>query len=162
MLLGFNNFAFDDHLIIHHIRDKCEDVQITDVRRTLFSSDLKSIMKSKTSLTNEAETLKISTEGAHDGLEDCKLIIDVMTRKYITTDQVKNCSRSFESVINKRNNPLLRSGLIISQTVLMNCHFRSHTKSTTGVMRTTGARTIEGYYCTMYMQCVVMLKFIIL
>ena len=116
LLLGFNNFALDDYLIIHHIRDKCEDVQITDVRRTLFSSDLKSIMKSKTSLTNEAETLKISTEGAHDGLEDCKLIIDVMTRKSITIDQVKHCSRSFESVINKRTNPLLRSGLI-SQTV---------------------------------------------
>ena len=56
LLLGFDNFAFDDHLIIHHIRDKCEDVQKTDVRRTLYSS--KSIMKSKTSLSNEAQTLK--------------------------------------------------------------------------------------------------------
>ena len=64
ILAGFNNFAFDDHVILYHSKEKLSADLMTLIRRKVFTADIKSAIKSKCSLS---ELLRDSN------MKECKL-----------------------------------------------------------------------------------------
>ena len=112
LLIGYNNFAFDDHILLHHLRDKLEDFQFSTIRQYIFSSDIKSILKLQRKLVIEAQDCGIDTTRAHDSAWDCKMVSSLTEARGVAISQIIANSRSFESVYSTKCNPLLRSNMI--------------------------------------------------
>ncbi|CAL4091528.1 unnamed protein product, partial [Meganyctiphanes norvegica] len=70
LLVGFNNSSFDDHVLLHHSREKLQIDLLTAVRKTIFTVDLKSIVKGQGSLAEIYSENKCSGNiQFHDALE---------------------------------------------------------------------------------------------
>ncbi len=116
LLVGYNNYAFDDHVLIHHAKIKLSAELMATFRRKVFTSDLKTILKSKQSLENLL-TASVGPSSAadyelHDALYDCCALVDIMETENVTVKRIADCSRSINSVISRKTNPLLRAKLI--------------------------------------------------
>ena len=115
LLAGFNNFAFDDHLLLYHSKEKLSADLMTLMRRKVFTADIKSAIKSKCSLSEllrDSNMNEYEESDLHDALNDCCALMTVALAHKLSLDSLLGGARSLESVYARRTNPLLRAKLI--------------------------------------------------
>ena len=115
LLLGYNNHAFDDYFLLHHGKRKLENDNMVKLRSKLFSCDLKTVTNCKGKLVDLLRKSNGSQElidMLHDGLQDCKAMLEVIKHKQIKLDSFCAAARSFETIHHHSTDPLLRAGLV--------------------------------------------------
>ena len=112
VLMGYNNFAFDDHWLIFHFKNMLAEKQYSIFCQNLFTADIKSLLKLKRKLVVEAKECGADTSNAHNSVFDCHMVIQLIIAKALELSTCLDSCRSIESVLCERYNPLLRSNLI--------------------------------------------------
>ena len=115
ILVGYNNWSFDDHFLLEHWRKKLDPELFVLIRQKNFTVD---IMRSL-ELTGKLETSlrmcggsEIEAAKLHDALNDCRAVATIMRTKEVRFEKLCSSSRSLETVQQRTTNPLLRAGLI--------------------------------------------------
>ena len=114
LLLGFNNSAFDDHVLLNNCKQYLEDSTFSTVRRKLFSADARSLLNCPRD--KKLKDILVECGGnacdLHNALKDCEALVTIIKAKSLTLDSALEKARSFESVLAKRTNPLIKAKLI--------------------------------------------------
>ena len=114
ILVGYNNWSFDDNFLMEHWRKKVGSELFLLIRRKLLTADLLRCLKLKGTLANVFKTCggsELEATKVHDAMNDCRAVVTVMKKKEVRFDQLCINCRSIEFVQQRATNPLLRAGL---------------------------------------------------
>ncbi len=129
LLLGFNNSAFDDHVLLNNCKHYLDDSLYTRMRRKMFSVDSRSLLNCPRD--KKLKDILVECGGdsrnLHDALKDCEALVTILRAKSFTLESALQKARSFESVLSKRTNPLIKAKLITDAVARympapMSCH----------------------------------------
>lgn len=112
LLIGYNNATFDDHRILINSAKYVEESLYTNIRKTIFTTDCKIIEKTKGSLQELVAKTSKENVDFHDAMGDCRAVASVLQFRHTEFKTLIKSCRSLESVLQKKQHPLLRGKLV--------------------------------------------------
>ncbi|KAL5270752.1 hypothetical protein ACHWQZ_G001432 [Mnemiopsis leidyi] len=108
VLVGFNNQNFDNHVLSHHTRVRCDHDSglMEKVKGGVMFSDVWKILKSR-GISGNLTTIYRMSNGPelrlHEAMSDCQALCHVIKSRGITRDTLRNYAISMETVLSESN-----------------------------------------------------------
>lgn len=117
ILVGYNNFHFDNKFLVQKFIKHLSSELMTLVREKFFSSDVIKVLplkrkKKLSELYSACQGASMKPGQLHDAVADCLALCHVIKSHKMDFEQLSGQAQSFDSAICTEGNPLLKHGLI--------------------------------------------------